>query len=202
MCRMISYSNSSAWGALKRRSAVVIVNLTGQWCDLGQTICQTLREIAGDSDFFGNCDSFTGGKFRDAQNWIGCTGINGTEQDGCFGKFVQLTQLCGPCTQTQCQAALVSACSSARSASVGNCYVCADDNERALERAQCTDRSIQAWCSGDAAPAGGATGGQLAGPDIIKMIASVYMDGNKLSKESCARLKAAIPRGQHVRFEC
>jgi hypothetical protein len=31
---MISYSNSSPWGALKRRSAVVIVNLTGQWCDL------------------------------------------------------------------------------------------------------------------------------------------------------------------------
>eukprot|EP01047_Picozoa_sp_COSAG01_P047237 COSAG01_NODE_4495_length_4976_cov_16.463605_3_plen_84_part_00 len=47
MCRMISYSNSSPWGALKRRSAVVIVNLTGH---------QSMMMLAvGDSYAIGNC---------------------------------------------------------------------------------------------------------------------------------------------------
>jgi hypothetical protein len=77
------------------------------------------------------------------------------------------TVLAGPDASSQCQAALVSACSGARRASVGNCYVCSGANNRALERAQCTDRSIQAWCSGDAAPAGGAGDGQLVLEKVI-----------------------------------
>ena len=48
---------------------------------------------------------------------------------------------------------------------------------------------------------GGCTHHQY-GPDIIKMIAFVYMNGNMLSKESCTRLKASIPSGRLLKFEC
>eukprot|EP01048_Picozoa_sp_COSAG05_P005524 COSAG05_NODE_330_length_11274_cov_4.167696_4_plen_461_part_00 len=53
---------------------------------------------------------------------------------------------------SNCSSQLGQICGAARSASVGNCLVCAGEHQPQLHRASCTSTEVEAWCDGPAPP--------------------------------------------------